>query len=127
MDSRASRKRARRSMSPEVRAAYANVESGVRNLGKSIAEIQQGLRKAEREIEADARRRIRALRQEGRTQLAALQERRREATKALGRIGAAAEGSWQDVKQSADTVLAEARATAASVIERFRSAMGSER
>ncbi len=114
-------------MSPEVKAAYADVASGVRNLGKSIAEIQQGLRKAERQIEADARRRIRALRRDARTQLAGLQEQRREATKALGRIAAAAGGSWQDVKQSADAVLSEARATAASVIERFRRAIGPDR
>jgi hypothetical protein len=117
-------KRLRRSMPPEVKAAYANVESGVKSLGKSIAEIQKGLRRAERQIEADARGRIRALRQDAREQLAGLQTKRREATQTLGRIASAAEGSWQDLKQSADAVLAEGRTMASSVIDRFRNAIG---
>ena len=74
----ASKRRAKRSrppMSPEVKEAYAQVQSGVRSLGQSIAEIQKGLRAAERTIEADARSRIRALRQDARTQLAGLQSR----------------------------------------------------
>jgi len=41
----------------------------------------------------------------------------------LKRLAAAAESSWRDVKQSADSLLADARATAASVIERFRKAL----
>jgi hypothetical protein len=52
-------------MSPEVKNAYTQIENGVRNLGKSIADIQRGLRKAERKIQADAQARIRALRQDG--------------------------------------------------------------
>jgi hypothetical protein len=111
-------------MPPEVKAAYADLETGVKHLGKSIAEIQQGLRKAERQIEADARARIRALRQDARAQLAGLKERRREVTKTLGRIASAAEGSWQDLKQTADAVLGEGRTMASSVIERFRNAIG---
>ena len=122
---RARGKRSRRSLPPEVQAAYANLESGVEHLGKSIAEIQRGLRKTERQIEADARARIRSLRQDARAQLAGLQSRRRDLTKTLSRLASAAEGSWQDLKQSADTLLAEARSTAASVIERFRNAIGS--
>jgi uncharacterized coiled-coil DUF342 family protein len=91
---------------------------------ESIAEIQQGLRKAERKIEADARARIRAPRQDARAQLAALKSRRRDVTQTLKRLAGAAGGSWEDIKQSADAGLAEARTTAASVIERFRNALG---
>ena len=54
----------RAKMSPEVKRAYAQVEKGVRGIGKSIADIQQGLRKAERKVETDARARIRGLRDE---------------------------------------------------------------
>ena len=111
-------------MSPEVKEAYVQLQSGVKSLGKSIAEIRQGLRKAERKIEADARARIRALRQDSRAQLAALKSRRRDITQTLKRLTAAAGGSWEDIKQSADAALADARTTAASVIERFRSALG---
>ena len=109
--------------SPEARAAYADVQKGVRNLGKSIDEIRRGLRKAERQIEADARARIRALREEAKTPLAALQARQREAAKTLKALRAAAGGSWGEVKQAADAMLDDARATAASVIERFRNAL----
>jgi predicted negative regulator of RcsB-dependent stress response len=119
-----SRVKRSRKMSPEVKAAYAQVEAGVRSLGKSIAEIQQGFRKAERKIEADARSRIRELRQEAKTQLAGLQSKQHEVAKTLRSLGTAAEGSWQDVKATADTVLAEAKTAAASVVERFRNALG---
>ena len=98
----ASRSKTMRSMPPEVKAAYAEVEKGVKHLGKAMSEVQQGLRRAERKIEADARLRIRTLRS----------------------LATAAEGSFQDVKRSADTLLAEARTTAASVVERLRSALG---
>jgi ABC-type transporter Mla subunit MlaD len=124
MAQKRSKKSAQPKMPPEVKAAYAHVQSGVKSLGKSIAEIEQGLRKAERKIEADARTRIRALRQEARVQLAALQSRRKDVTRTLKELATAAGGSWQDIKQSADAALAEAKATAASVIERFRSALG---
>jgi hypothetical protein len=113
-----------RSMSPEAKAAYAQVESGVRSLGKSIDEIQRGLRKAERRIEADARARIRLLRKEARAQMATLQEKRNAVTKRLRSLGSAAEGSWRDVKESADVMLAEGKSVAASVMERFRNALG---
>jgi ElaB/YqjD/DUF883 family membrane-anchored ribosome-binding protein len=113
-----------RKMSPEVKAAYAHVERGVRGLGKSIEDIQRGLREAERKIEADARARIRDLRKEARAQVAALQTRRAEVSKTLRSLASAAGGSWEDVKESADTMLAEGRAAAASVVERFRSALG---
>ena len=44
-------------------------------------------------------------------------------TRTLRSLGSAAEGSWQDVKQSADVMLAEGKSVAASVIERFRNAL----
>ena len=117
-------KRALPKMPPEVKDAYRELQNGVNGLGKSIAEIQRDLRKAERKIEADARARITELRRDGRTQLAALESRRSEVTRTLKRLAAAAGGSWRDIKQSADAGLAEARSTAASVIERFRNALG---
>jgi hypothetical protein len=117
-------KPSRPKMSPEARRAYADVERGVRSLGKAIVEIRQGLRKAERQIEADARARVRALRNDARAQVAALESRRREASQPLRRLASAAGGSWDDLKQSVDTIVSEGRAAAASVIERFRSALG---
>jgi len=118
------RSKARPKLPPEARRAYAEIEGGVRSLGKSIAQIQQGLQKAERRIEADARARIKELRQDARTQLKSLQSRQREVTQRLKKLGVAAEGSWEEVKHSADSILADARATASSVIDRFRSALG---
>jgi hypothetical protein len=38
-------------------------------------------------------------------------------------LSAAAGGSWQDLKQSADQVLAEARATARNIADRIRAAL----
>jgi hypothetical protein len=109
---------------PEMRAAYKEIEGGVRDLGKSITQIQQGLLKAERRIEADAKARIAALRRDAKAQLAGLRVHERDAARTLKSLAAAAGESWQDVKQSADGILTEAKATAASVIERFRSALG---
>ena len=40
---------------PRARIHRAQVEKGVRGIGKSIADIQQGLRQAERKVEKDAR------------------------------------------------------------------------
>lgn len=117
-------KRTRSKLPLEVRAAYTEIEGGVRSLGRSIAEIRFCLRKAERKIEADARARIRALRQEARAQLDNLRSREREASRTLERLAAAAGGSWREVKQSADAILADAGAVAASVVERFRTALG---
>jgi len=119
------RTKRRAKMSPEVKAAYAEVEAGVRSLGRSIAEIRQGLKKTERKIEAEARARIRALREEARGQLKALQSREREVSRTLTNLASAAEGSWVQVKETADSVLGDARALAASVVERFRRALGS--
>ena len=55
-------KRSLPKMPPEVKEAYRQLQTGVKGLGKSIAEIQRDLRKAERKIEADARARITELR-----------------------------------------------------------------
>lgn len=115
---------ARRTVKPAIsraeKAAYSEIKQGVKNLEKSIAEIQKGLRKAEQSIEADARSRIRELRKDARAQLVALKSKRRDVTRILQNLSAAAGGSWEEVKRSADGILADARATAASVIERFR-------
>lgn len=118
-------RRAQAVMSREARATYAEIQQGVRNLEKSIGEIQRGLRKAEQRIEADARGRIRELRKDARAQLSLLKVKQREAADALKRVRAAASGSWEDIKRSVDSVLADARATATTVVERFRSALGS--
>jgi hypothetical protein len=123
MPTKSKAKRSLPRMSPEVKAAYREIQHGVRGLGKSIAEIQQGLRKAEREIEAAARARIQALRKEVRAQLAGLEKRRRDLAQILKRLASAAGESSQDIKRSAESALAEARATADSVIERFRRAL----
>jgi len=113
-------RRVKSAMSREERAAYSEVQQGVRHLEKSIGEIQRALRKTERMIEADARARIRGLRKDARAQLGALKSKQREAARILKNVSAAAGGSWQELKQSADAILADARGTAASVIDRFR-------
>jgi hypothetical protein len=117
-------KTARPKLPPEVKAAYAELEGGVRGLTKSIGEVRSLLRKAERKIEDDARARVRALRQDAKTQLKSLQSRQHEVARMLKNLVVAAEGSWRDVKQSADSILADTRATAASMVERFRRALG---
>jgi len=111
-------------VSPERRAAHGEIQRGIANLGKSIAEIQRGLRKAERQIEIDARKRIGELRKEGRAQLGALNAKRREVAANLKQASAAAAGiSWEDVKQSAETILADARSAAAAFVSRIRDAL----
>jgi type VI protein secretion system component VasA len=117
------RRRAGPAISPEKRAAYGQLKQGVKHLEKSIGEIQKGLRRAEQQIEAEARARVRALRKDARTQLALVKEKQREAVRRLKAVSAAAEGSWQEVKQSADAILSDAGATAASVVERLRRAL----
>jgi type VI protein secretion system component VasA len=117
------RRRGGSAISREKRAAYGELKQGVKHLEKSIGEIQKGLRRAERQIEADARARVRALRNDARTQLALVKEKQREAVRRLKTVSAAAEGSWQEVKQSADAILADAGATAASVVDRLRRAL----
>ena len=117
-------RRAHTVMSREARATYAEIERGVKTLEKSIGEIQRSLRKAEQKIEADARGRIRELRKAARTQLGVVKVKQREAADALKRVRTAASGSWDDIKRSVDSVLADIGATASAVVERFRSALG---
>ncbi|HEY8153672.1 MAG TPA: hypothetical protein VII72_06040 [Myxococcota bacterium] len=114
--------RAQKSMSPEARAAYGQIKQGIGHLEKSIHEIQRGLRKAEQKIEADARARVRELKKEARAQLGVLKSKQRDAARVLKNLGAAAGTSWQEVKQSADAIFADARGTAASIVERLRTA-----
>jgi predicted nucleic acid-binding Zn-ribbon protein len=111
-------------LSREARAAYGEIQQGVKDLEKSIAEIQRGLRKAEHKIASDARTRIGALRKDARTQLGVLKSKQRDAARTLKTLSVAAGESWEDIKRSADSFLADARATGASVVERFRSALG---
>lgn len=109
--------------SPEARAAHGEIQQGLKHLGKSILEIQSGLRKAERQIEADARKRIAELRKEGRAQLVALNAKSREVAVALKRALPLAETSWEDLKRSADAILGDARAAASSFASRIRDAI----
>ena len=53
-----------------------------------------------------------------------LKSKQRDAASALKRVSTAAGGSWEDIKGSVDSVLADARATATAVVDRFRSALG---
>ena len=117
--------RAKSPMAREKRVAYGEIKRGVQHLEKSIGEIQRGMRKAEKTIEADARARIRGLRKEARVQLGVLKSKRREAARTLKTLSAAAGGKWEEVKQSADAILADAKANAASVIERVRKGLAS--
>jgi hypothetical protein len=116
-------KRATKKLSPEARAAYGEIKQGIGHLEKSMREIQRGVRKAERKIEADARARVRELRAHARTQLGVLKAKRREAGNAVASLTTAAEVSWQEIKQTADAILADARGTAASIIDRLRTAI----
>jgi len=119
------RRKTKTAISPAEKAAYGEIKRGVQNLEKSIVEIQKGLRKAEQRIEADARARIRELRKDARAQLGALKSKRRDVTRILKNLSAAAGGSWEEVKRSADGILSDARGTAASVVERFRRSLQS--
>jgi hypothetical protein len=110
-------------LSPAEKAAYVDIKQGLKHVEKSIGEVQKGLRKAEKAIEADAKMRIRQLRKEGKTQLAALKSKRKEAVQLIKNLSAAAEGSWQDVRLSAEQVLADATATVNGIADRIRAAL----
>lgn len=116
-------KRAAKPKSPEARAAHGEIQAGLKNLAKSIGEIRRGLRSAERQIETDARKRIAELRREGRAQLGALHAKGREVATTLAKASPLADTSWDDIKQSADAVLGDARAAAASFASRIRDAI----
>ena len=119
----ARKRRGRRVSSPAEKAAYGEIRQGIRHVEKSIGEVRKGLRKAEKAIEADAKQRIRQLRKESRTQLVALQAKRKEAARLMKSLSAAAEDSWHDIRQSAEQVFAEARATASGISDRIRAAL----
>lgn len=117
----AKRKPAKRSsVSPELKAAYGDLSRGVKSVEKLVAEVRKGLRAAEKKIEADARKRVNELRKMARAQMRIMQAKRLEAMKTLRALASSAGESWQDIKRSADAILAEARAAAESVVERFR-------
>jgi hypothetical protein len=105
------------------RAARDEIKRGMKHLEKSIGEIQQGLRDAERQIEAEARTRIRALQRDARTQLAAVKGRHREVVRTLEKLSTSAEGTWQQVKESADVILADAVKSATSLVKRLKKAL----
>ena len=105
------------------RAAYGEIKRGVAHLEKSIGEIQKGLRDAERQIESDARRRIRALRKDASSELASLRRRHRDVARILDRVSTAAEGSWKQVKKTADATLADAIDAATSLVKRLKKAL----
>ena len=117
------RRRPAAAVSREKRIAYGEIKRGAKHLEKSIGEIQKGLRDAERQIEADARARIRKLQRDARRQLTALKGRHREIARILDRVSSAAEGSWRQVKKSADALLADAVNTAASMVKRVKKAL----
>ena len=110
-------------LSPAEKAAFGQIKQGVKHVEKSIGEVQKGLRRAEKAIEADAKARVRALRKEANVQLAALKAKRREAVGLVKRLRVAAGDSWQDVRQSAEQVIADAKATAGGIADRIRTAL----
>ena len=115
--------RAKSGATSRRRAAYGEIKRGVAHLEKSIGTIQKGLRAAERQIEADARKRIRALRKDASAELAALRRRHRDVARILDKASAAAEGSWQKVKKTADARLADAIGAATSLLKRLNKAL----
>jgi prefoldin subunit 5 len=116
-------RRAKPAASKQRRAARDEIKKGVKHLETSIREIQKGLRAAEQQIEADARKRIRTLRKDATAELAALRRRHRDVARILDKVSAAAEGSWQKVKKTADARLADAIGAATSVVKRLNKAL----
>ena len=114
---------ARSAVARRRRAAYGEIKRGVAHLEKSIGEIQKGLRGAEKQIEADARRRIRALRKDASAEIASLRRKHRDVARVLDKVSAAAEGSWQQVKKTADGMLADAVGTATALVKRLKKAL----
>lgn len=117
-------RKAPKATSPESQAMYAEIQQCVKQLGKSIGEIETGLRKAEHKLELDARTRIRELRKDARTQLTLLKSKQHEAASALKLVAPAAGGAWEDLKSRVDSVLGDAQATATATVNRFRRVLG---
>jgi len=117
--------RAQKAMSVEARAIYADVQKCVKQLDKSIGEVERGVRKAEHELAAAARVRIRELRKDARIQLSVLKAKQREAASTLTLVPPAPDGgAWADIKRTVDTVLADAQSTASAAVNRFRHPWG---
>ena len=121
----ATKKKARKGiqLSPAAKAAYGDIQQGIKHVEKSIGEVQKGLRKAEKAIEADAKARIRELRKEGKAQLGVLKNKRKEAARMMKDLTSAAEDSWNTIQAGAEQVFADARTTAGAVADRIRSAL----
>ena len=93
--------------SPQWRAAYREMQQGVRRLEVSIGDVRAGLHFAERSIRHQARERILGLRREAAEQLRGLRSRQREAAGKLARVGDAADESWSEIRASFDAIVAE--------------------
>jgi hypothetical protein len=63
------------------------------------------------------------MRTDARAQLRVLKAKQRDAAVMVKNLSTAASTSWQEIKQSADAILADARGTAAAIVERLRSAL----
>jgi hypothetical protein len=110
-------------LSPAEKAALGDIKMAIKHVEKSIGEVQKGLRKAEKAITADAKARIRELRKEGKAQLSTLQAKRKQAGQLMKNLSAAAEDSWNEIRQSAEQVLTDAKATGNSIADRLRAAL----
>lgn len=110
-------------LSPAEKVAVGDIKQGIKHVERSIGEVQKGLRKAEKAITADAKARIRELRKEGRAQLTSLQAKRKQAAQLMKNLSAAAEDSWNEIRQSADQVLTDAKATGSNIADRLRAAL----
>lgn len=117
--------RAQKAMSLEARAMYAEVQQCVKQLDKSIGEVERGVRKAEHELEAAARVRIRELRKDARIQLSVLKSKQREAASTLKLVPPTpGGGTWDDIKHTVDSVLVDARSTASAAVNWVRHPWG---
>ena len=99
------------------------MQRSARGLESSIGDVRDGLRHAEREIREQARRRILGLRRDVEHQVKGLRERQREAVGKIERVRGAAGESWVEIRRSFDAIVADTRATAASVAARLRRAL----
>lgn len=115
--------RGRRARPTGWRSAYAEMQRSARGLESSIGDVRDGLRHAERTIRDQARDRILGLRREVEDQVKGLRERQREAVGKIDRVRGAAGESWVEIRSSFDAIVADARATAASVVARLRHAL----
>jgi hypothetical protein len=122
------RQRWRIDVGRHLRAADAgrvDVQKGVRQLTRSVKEIQLSLRRAERKIEADARG-PRAQASQGCASAVGdpARDTNSDARRIVTRLGSAADSSWVTTSRTRPTARsADARKVADSTIERFRRAV----